>query len=583
MSGFLLLGCAEGSGEDNATRQVSDTRFGNNIPVSSPQDQTLAEDTTIAMTLVASDADADALTYTVTTPPTHGILQGTQAQLTYIPDPDYNGADSFSFKVNDAQVDSNTATVSLTVTPVNDTPVPQGDTASTDEDTPVTISVLANDSDIDVGDVLHIASVSTPAHGTATIIDNQIRYTPAQDYHGTDHFTYIVSDGNSGTGGLTGEAEAAVDLTVISVNDAPVAYPQSQTLAEDTNRSITLIASDVDQPDADFVPLTYTVTTPPAHGILQGTQAQLTYIPDPDYNGADSFSFKVNDAQVDSNTATVSLTVTPVNDTPVPQGDTASTDEDTPVTISVLANDSDIDVGDVLHIASVSTPAHGTATIIDNQIRYTPAQDYHGTDHFTYIVSDGNSGTGGLTGEAEAAVDLTVISVNDAPVAEAGEDVMMVLSESTVLDATASYDVDGDLLIYRWSVHGHEVSTNPQYTYEGKKVGTYTFTLEVEDPLGLKSTDTVTVEVTKPHNETPTEYRATFVPLRPLISDSARMAMDADMRGMDKEAQSLIDEAEAIISKKGFVLDTVELTPAQKAEIERRKAKIQEELDNHEN
>ena len=361
-------------------------------------------------------------------------------------------------------------------------------------------------------------------------------------------------------------------------NTIPISNPQDQTLAEDTTREMTLVAT-----DADADALVYTIVTPPTHGSLQGTQDHLTYIPNPDYNGADSFSFKTNDGQVDSNTATVSLTITPVNDTPIPQGDTASTDEDTPVTIAVLTNDTDIDVGDVLHIASVSTPAHGTATIVDDEIHYTPSQDYHGTDSFTYIVSDGNSGTGGRTGEAEAEVNLTVISVNDAPVAEAGDDITMVLSESRVLDASASYDVDGDVLTYRWIQGDRELSTNRHYTYEGKEVGRVTLTLEVEDPLGLIGTDTVTVEVTEPHNETPTEYSTTFVPLRPLISDSARMAMDADMREMDAKAQDLINEAEAIIAAEGFVIDTVALTPAQKAEIERRKAKIQEELDNHEN
>ncbi len=383
-----------------------------------------------------------------------------------------------------------------------------------------------------------------------------------------------------GTELITGENPNSATVLENTINQGgidgymfnPLAFDQNITIFEDIPEDIMLLGKD----KSDY-PLDYIIVDPVKHGEITGATPEITYASELNYNGTDSFTFRVNNGVLDSLPATVFINITPVNDIPVPQNDTSSTDEDVPVTISVLDNDSDVDIGDVLHIASVSTPSHGTATIVNNQILYSSSQDYNGEDSFTYIASDGNGG------EAEARVDITIIAVNDAPVANIGDDITMVLSESVVLDASASYDVDGDELTYSWILNNEEISTSIHYTYVGREVGTFTFTLEVEDPLGLISSDSITVEVTEPNNETPTHYRDTFKPLRPIISDSSRMAMDADMRAINEEMQALITEAEALVAEKGFTLDTVELTPTQKAEIERRKAQIQEELDNHEN
>ncbi len=562
----VLVGCSGKGADSNETRQESETGFGNNIPVSQAQSLTLAEDDSIDILLAATDADEDNLTYGVTALPTHGTLEGTAPDLVYHPKPDYNGADQFSFTSNDGQVDSPAVAISLTVTPVNDAPDTQPDSASTDEDTAVMIDVLANDSDRDIGDSIHIASATTPAHGSTTIQNGQIRYMPAQDYHGADHFSYICSDGNGG------ETAAEVNVTVISVNDLPVSNPQSLTLAEDTTQAITLTASDV---DGDM--LSYHIVAQPTHGTLEGTAPDLVYHPKPDYNGADQFSFTSNDGQVDSPAVAISLTVTPVNDAPDTQPDSASTDEDTVVMIDVLANDSDRDVGDSIHIASATTPAHGSTTIQNGQIRYMPAQDYHGADHFSYICSDGNGG------ETAAEVNVTVISVNDVPVARAGDDMVIVQSETVTVDGRSSFDVDGDSLLYLWTQAGVEVSSAATFSYEGKEVGSFTFTLKVTDPEGASSSDTVMIEVTEPQNETPTEYRSTFVPQRPLISTPSGIAMDADIAQIKAEGDTLIEEAEALIADKHFTLDVTPLSDAQKDAITRRKAQLEQEVQNHGN
>src|SRR5206468_4264314 len=148
---------------------------------------------------------------------------------------------------------------------------------------------------------------------------------------------------------------ATVSITVTAVNDAPVAADQAVTTDEDTARAITLGAT-----DTEGSALTYTIVVGPAHGTLGGTAPALTYTPAANYNGPDSFTFKANDSSLDSNIATVSITIAAVNDAPVANADAATTAEDTPVTIAVLGNDTDVD-GDTLSVSGVGAPSHGGA------------------------------------------------------------------------------------------------------------------------------------------------------------------------------------------------------------------------------
>ena len=141
---------------------------------------------------------------------------------------------------------------------------------------------------------------------------------------------------------------ATVTITVNSVNDPPVANAGSATTDEDTAVDITLVGSDI---DGD--PLTYAIATQPAHGTLSGSGANRTYTPAANYHGPDSFAFVANDGTVDSAAATVSITVTSINDDPVAVDDSTTTDQNTAVTIDVLANDSDVD-GDSLVVDSRS-------------------------------------------------------------------------------------------------------------------------------------------------------------------------------------------------------------------------------------
>ena len=360
--------------------------------------------------------------------------------------------------------------------PTNAPPLAVDDAAQTAEDTPVTIAVLANDSDPD-GDPLTVAGVSEPAHGTAVLTETgAVRYTPEPNFNGTDRFTYVVGDGS----GLT--AQAAVDVTVLPVNDPPEAVDDAAETAEDTPVTIAVLANDSD-PEGD--PLTVAEVSAPAHGTAVLTEAgTVQYAPEPDYHGPDRFTYVVGDGSGLTAQAAVEVTVLPVNDPPEAVDDAAETTEDTPVTIAVLANDSDPE-GDPLTVAEVSAPAHGTAVLTEaGTVQYAPEPDYHGPDRFTYVVSSGS----GLT--ARAAVEVTVLPVNDPP------EVLGVIPDQTLEagDGPASLDLspyfedrDGDSLGYT-AVASDAVALSlagATLTLTVARPGAATVTVTAQDPGGL--------------------------------------------------------------------------------------------------
>jgi len=253
-------------------------------------------------------------------------------------------------------------------------------------------------------------------------------------------------------------------------NNPPIAENGNVTMAEDTAAAITLVATD---PDGDA--LSYQIVTNPAHGVLTGTGASRTYTPEADYNGTDSFTFRANDGQADSNVATVSITVSAVNDGPAAADDVAATDEDTPVVIDVLANDSDID-GDVLSVVLVTQPAHGLAVNNGDSVTYTPEAGFNGTDSFSYTASDGNGGTDTAT------VSITVEDTT-------GPEISI---SSTVLKGTVS-DASG---VANLKINGEDVAVAADGSWEKEvflAAETTAVTIETTDNEGNTTTETVTV------------------------------------------------------------------------------------------
>jgi hypothetical protein len=493
---------ANANGSDSFTYTISDGHGGtatatvtmtitpvNDVPKAFDDLVTTAEDTPLTFDPRSNDTDVDGdpLTVTSVSNPNRGSAAiNPDGTVTYTPDANLSGVDMFIYSISDGQGGTWAASVTVTVTAVNDAPDARNDLPLTNEDTAVTINVLSNDIDTD-GDTLTITSLTQPAKGTAVLNpDKTITYTPNLNTNGSDSFTYTISDGHGGSD------TATVNLTVSPVNDPPVAVADSATVAEDGTVTIAVAANDTDPENSA---LTLTAVTQGAHGtvtILTGNQVR--YQPAANYSGPDTFTYTIRDPGNLTSVGTVNVTVTPVNDPPVAATDGAATNEDTPVTVAVLANDTDID-GGALSVTAVTQGGNGAVTSNGTTVTYTPAANFNGGDSFTYTVSDGNGGT------AMASVIVSIAAVNDAPNAapdsgatrEGVPVVLSVLANDT--------DVEGGTLTVTavgTPANGSAVllaGNTIRYTPGANFTGTDTFTYTVSDGQGGTSTGQVTVVV----------------------------------------------------------------------------------------
>ncbi|EKL9959727.1 tandem-95 repeat protein, partial [Vibrio parahaemolyticus] len=642
---------------------------------------TVVEDTPTIIKVLGNDTfegDDKVVSLDAENGPKNGtVIVNNDGTVTYTPDDNYVGEDTFTYIVTSGGVSEST-TVNVDVTPVNDAPVAKDDIATTQEDTAVTIDVMPNDTDVD-GDTLSIQSASVPeAQGKVEIVEGKLVFTPAENFNGDAEITYTVTDGQ-----LSDEAKVAV--TVNPVNDAPtIKVDAVESITEDGVNTDTVVATltvrDTDTPEdqltvslennsngyfvlvgnevkltqvgvdavnndelnlkdltisasvsdgvnptasdsdslvvnrvndaptvenaiadqelsEDFATytidlndafkdsdsalnfsvsgnsnvlvsiengiatisptadwngsetLTFTATDPsgesisqtvnftvapvadivadkatvvedtptiikvlgndtfegdgkvvsldtnngPANGTVSANpDGSVTYTPDDNYHGTDSFTYIVTSGGVSEST-TVRVDVTPVNDAPVAKDDTAITDEDTPVTIDVLPNDTDVD-GDKLSIQSATVPeAQGKVEIVDGKLVFTPAENFHGHAEITYTVTDG-----ALTDQAT--VKVTVNAVNDTPVVESNIadqalaedftpytiDLNTAFSDVDNVDGELTFSVSGNSNIQVAIVNGIATIT-PTADWNGSETLTFTAT----DPSGESVSQTV--------------------------------------------------------------------------------------------
>ncbi len=433
----------------------------NDAPIATPASVSGNEDAALPLSLAGTDIDGHIVGVTVTSLPAGGTLwlaDGTTAvtvgqtltpeqatSLIYRPGADFNGDQTILFTVTDNDgATSAPAAVSLTVVAVNDAPLPAaGSGGSGNEDTPIAVHLGGTDVD---GTVASVTVTALPPNGTLYLPDGttpvtpgtpltpseatNLVFVPAPDFNGNVTIGFTVTD-NQGAPSVPGNAV----VTVLPVNDAPVAHNDSATLLEDSFATGNVLANDtdVDGPSLavtsfEFGGITYTAGSTAIVGgigtLSVATDGTWTFTPVANFNGAvPAISVTISDGSL-SSSSTLTLNVTPVNDAPVAQSDLASTPINTALSnIAVLANDSDVD-GDSLSVtsASLANPALGSVSINpDGTLNFTPAANVSGPVVIDYSVSDGHGGT------ASASLTVTV-GANTPP---AGTDATVTIAEDS--------------------------------------------------------------------------------------------------------------------------------------------------------
>ena len=413
--------------ESNATVNI-DVISINDEPIAKDDNITLNEDSSILIDILGndSDIDGDSLSIKILSNPKNGAISLENGKVKYTPKDNFYGVDTFSYVVNDGTVDSNEANVTINVLDVNDAPIAKGDLAVVNEDNSTLIDVLSNDSDIE-GDTLAINSVDVPKNGSAIIEDGKIRYTPNSNFNGNDTFLYEVVDARGA------KSYGEVNVTVVAVNDAPIANDDSVQTPYETKVIIDVLSNDS---DIDGDSLSIKSLTLPKNGSVSIENGKIEYTPNSGFSGEDNFSYIIDDGNVESNSAVVTINVKEQNDNaPVANNDNVVIDEDSSILIDVLDNDSDEDK-DSLKIVNITTPNNGVAVIKDGKIEYTPDSNFYGDDSFEYEIENNN------TLKSKATVNIKVNPINDIPIAK--DDNISIDEDSSILIDVLNNDFDED-------------------------------------------------------------------------------------------------------------------------------------------
>ena len=403
---LVQVTASDGALNSNTATATIQVTAVNDVPTAGNLSLTTAEDTYVDDQITMADADGDALTAVLQGAPSHGsVTVNADGSYSYTPAANYVGADSFVVQVDDGHGGTTTATVNVTVTAVNDNPTASAPAVTTAEDTAVSGQVTLADVD---GDSLTATLQTAPAHGSVTV-DPQggFRYQPSPDYSGPDSFAVLVEDGQGGS------VVQTVSVTVTAVNDAPrinSGAPIQLATAEDEPIDGRIQVDDADGGSAPVV----TLQSAPAHGtVTVGPDGAYRYVPETDYNGPDSFDIAVSDGQGGVTTATVRITVTPVNDPPRAENEQVSTGGSSPVVIRPLTNDSDQEGG---RLTVVDARAEqGVVTIQpDGSIAYTPRPGAAAYDIVHYTISDGEGGLSTATVRIELQPESASVPIGPA-------------------------------------------------------------------------------------------------------------------------------------------------------------------------
>jgi Tol biopolymer transport system component len=379
-----------------------------------PVDEDCVLDVAVAQGVLANDRPGEgaSLAARLVDGPTHGVVDmRPDGSFAYTPHTNYFGPDSFSYRTNDGILDSNAATVQITVRPVNDPPVGVSDVYSLNEDQTLEVrvqeGVLANDTDVE-RDPLSAEPGVSPVHGTLTLYpDGSLRYVPDAGFNGEDQFTYRADDGQLQS------AETTVHLTIDAVNDAPEGHAQTLSTREDMPLEIILSGEDGD-PEVEQS-LAFVITSLPSAGSLRivPNAAPLTvadlparlagnqiyFEPAAKSTATQTFTFYVQDdggtARGGGDTSAEAAVTIRITHAPIANPDEYGVAPDGTLVVTpdrgVLANDADAD-GDWLTARLVDDAGHGTLQLQpDGSFTYVPSAGFTGTDGFLYRAGDGQT------------------------------------------------------------------------------------------------------------------------------------------------------------------------------------------------
>ena len=381
--------------------------YDNKAPTAENDEYSLNEDANLFFVGVINgvlsndtDPESDPLTAVLVESTKHGNLTFTDdGSFFYDPDQNFFGVDTFTYSAIDFRP-SSPATVTLNVAPVYDSVISQADDYKAVPGEILEVDVqgglLTNDINHDLAELS--AQLKTPvANGTLDLRPNgSFTYNP-QGFAGVTTFEYQVDDG---------QKLSNTSVVTLTVNTPPQAVQDNLSVNEDTRLSNLFAALLENDIDADGNALTAKIIDPPAHGVLEGEGAALSYLPDPDFFGVDSLTYQVSDGVDDSTVVTADLTIQPVNDVPVSFSDSyvglPNETIERPADKGVLANDLDID-SESLTAVLVEGPSNGTLQLgADGSFVYNPNPEFLGKDQFSYRVNDS------IADSAVATVDLLV-------------------------------------------------------------------------------------------------------------------------------------------------------------------------------
>ena len=375
--------------------------------------------------------------------------------FTYIPNVDFSGTDTFVYTVSDGRGGTAQASVSILVDVTNTAPLANSDSYETPEKTTLIVDgnalpgVLENDTDAE-NDSLRVSGlIEDVDNGILTLAEEGFfTYTPNEGFFGSDSFIYAVEDGRGGT------AQASVLIAVSEVNFPPLAVDDNFILDEDEVIILDLLANDSDE-DGDALTITDIlgdgsdpISDPSgimawstSHGKVFLEGDVLSYTPNPDYNGIDSFSYFIDDGHDQIASAIVTLTINPVNDAPIAEPDEFGVDIGVNINLDVLANDSDSE-GDSLTITQVVAGSGNVTILADNTLDYVLPASETG-DTFSYQIEDGNGGIG--------SAQVTITLNNQPPFTQddsyrLAQDTALIVDNSTEGLLANDSDLDGDTL-----------------------------------------------------------------------------------------------------------------------------------------